>query len=52
MTDHLGRGLALRVAIYVAVLPWVIVCLWKTRNGPAIYAAGVLLFGAVAWAVR
>ena len=51
MTDHLDRGLALRVAIYVAVLPWVIVCLWKTRNGPAIYAAGVLLFGAVAWAV-
>jgi lysophospholipase L1-like esterase len=33
------------------VLPWVVVCLWKTRDGPAIYAAGVLLFGAIAWAL-
>ncbi len=49
LTDNLDRGRALRVAVYVAVLPWVIVCLWKTRDGAAIYAAGVLLFGAVAW---
>ena len=51
LTNNHDRGLALRAAIYVAVLPWVVVCLWKTRDGPAIYAAGVLLLGAAAWAL-
>ena len=40
-----------RATVYALVLPWLVVCFWKTSHGATIYVAGVFLIGLLALAL-